>query len=153
MRARSWISILKIATIMSLDSRVSARDFSEELISRLGLLELPWDWKSTCVHLLFYLPTWAYQPRGPASRDTLCYFDNIEISGFSFWCQVTFGIDILLLIINRYWFCKKHQINCISPLAVLNYFEIFLYFYIQWGIITSFSLNMSHFYIIFLVGK
>lgn len=27
----------------------------------LGLLELPWDWKSTCVHFLFYLRTWAYQ--------------------------------------------------------------------------------------------
>lgn len=61
-----------------------ARDFSEELISQLGsrLLELPWDWKSTCVHLL---PTWS--ARGPALRDTLRYFDNIEI--YQYWFLIS----------------------------------------------------------------
>lgn len=47
------ISILKIDDDNV--TRPTPCDFSEELISRLGLLELPWDWKSTCVHLLTFL--------------------------------------------------------------------------------------------------
>lgn len=80
-----------------------ARDFSEESISRLGLLELPWDWTSTCVHLL-YRPMWLYQREVLLRR--ILYAISITlryILVLGFWYQVTFGIDILPLKINRHW--------------------------------------------------
>lgn len=97
------ISILKIATIMSPDSRVPVR-----FLRGIDLLELPWDWKSTRVHLLTFL-------RELTNKKSCFQGYFMLFRSHLRYRNLIFDIKLLsesILIINKHWYFAKSLKIC-----------------------------------------